>query len=112
MRQEPVLLECGKTRVRGVCLWAGRVGTDDLFVQLLRVDDVALSLFELGGLKQFLRLVPTASRKNDTECNSPYVDPLSNPNIPSHSHSIDHWGWISSGEKLSCQGRLFYAKTL
>ena len=54
------MIERDEARVRGFRLWAGWVETDEVFVQLLRVCDVVLPLFQLGGLEQFLRLVPAA----------------------------------------------------
>ena len=55
-----VSMERGETPACGFRLRAGGVETDNLFVELLRVSDVMLPLFELGGLEQFLRLIPAA----------------------------------------------------
>jgi hypothetical protein len=85
----PVLIERGETLARNFRLRAGWVETDDLFVQLLRVCDVVLPLFQLGGLEQFLRLVPAASSEDNTEHNAPYVDPSSH-HFPDRSHTVCH----------------------
>ena len=61
--------------MRGFHLWAGWAETDEVFVQLLRMCNVVLPFFELGGLEQFLRFVPTAGGLDNTENNDPYVDP-------------------------------------
>ena len=55
-----VSMERGETPACGFRLLAGGVETDNLFVELLRVSDVMLPLFELSGLEQFLRLIPAA----------------------------------------------------
>jgi hypothetical protein len=49
-----------EARASGFRLRAGWVETDEVFVQLLRVCDVVLLLFKLGGFEQFIRLVPAA----------------------------------------------------
>ena len=54
------MLESGEARPGGGGFFAGWIETDHLFVQLLRVGRVPLALFELGDLKQFLRLVRAA----------------------------------------------------
>lgn len=82
-----MLLEYGKTCARGFCLWAGWVGTDDLFVQLLRVGDIVLSLFELGGLEQFLRLIPAASCKGQTNHHHTSVHPSCH-HVRDRSHRV------------------------
>ena len=70
-------MERGETLACGFRLRAGWVETDNLFVELLRVSDVMLPLFELGGLEQFLRLIPAAGSKDNTEHNGPYMNPSS-----------------------------------
>ena len=54
------LIERGKALARGFRLWAGWIEMDEVFVQLLCMDHVVLPFFQLGCLKQFLRLVPAA----------------------------------------------------
>jgi hypothetical protein len=46
--------------------FAGWMETDHIFVQLLRVGQVHLALFELGGLEQFLGLVARAAQEKNT----------------------------------------------
>lgn len=51
------LLESGEASLGRGCFLAGWIETDHIFVQLLRVGQIHLALFKLGGLKQFLGLV-------------------------------------------------------
>ena len=57
--------------MRGFRLWAGWVVTDEVFVQLLRVCDVVLPLFQLGGLEQFLQLVPAQAARSTQKTTAP-----------------------------------------
>jgi hypothetical protein len=46
------LVRSGEARLGRGGLFAGWIETDHIFVQLLRVREVHLALFELGGLEQ------------------------------------------------------------
>ncbi|OAI46454.1 hypothetical protein AYO43_06260 [Nitrospira sp. SCGC AG-212-E16] len=54
------MLKSGEARPSPGGFFAGWIETDQIFVQLLRVGQVHLAFFELGDLKQFLRLVRAA----------------------------------------------------
>src|SRR5437868_11337100 len=58
--------ECCEPSTGGLGFFAGRIETDYLFIQPLRVRHVHLALFELGGLEQVLSLVTRTTHKQNT----------------------------------------------